>query len=130
MPEQKKYILVFICLLLSACAEKQSQTVTSQIPDPMTGLVKFYRGPLNSLTAVRPGECPMYPSCSTYSLQCLKKHGPVKGWIMTCDRLMRCGRDELKTAPQIFVEGSWKYYDPVEKNDFWSCDSVDTSELN
>jgi len=38
---------------------------------------------------------------------------------MTCDRLMRCGRDELKLSPQVMVNGRWKCYDIVENNDFW-----------
>ena len=39
--------------------------------------------------------------------------------MMTFDRLMRCGRDELKTALRIQVADQWKYYDPVEYNDDW-----------
>jgi len=61
----------------------------------------------------------MYPSCSEYSKQAIHKHGFAVGWTMTMDRLMRCGRDEIKLAPRIFVNGEWRYYDPVESNDFW-----------
>jgi len=61
----------------------------------------------------------MHPSCSEYSRRVVEKHGFAIGWMMTLDRLLRCGRDELKTAPKIFVSGQWKYYDPVENNDFW-----------
>ncbi len=87
--------------------------------NPMLSLVEFYRGPLDSLSAIKTGECPMYPSCSEYSVQALEKHGFFVGWMMTCDRLMRCGRSEMKLAPTILVDGKVKYYDPVEKNDFW-----------
>ncbi|MCP4694291.1 MAG: membrane protein insertion efficiency factor YidD [Desulfobacterales bacterium] len=87
--------------------------------DPLSGVVAFYRGPLNHLSAVRHGECPMYPSCSDYSLQAIRKHGMWIGWIMAHDRLMRCGRDETRTARKILVNGKWKYYDPVEGNDRW-----------
>jgi putative component of membrane protein insertase Oxa1/YidC/SpoIIIJ protein YidD len=87
--------------------------------NPMLSLVEFYRGPLDSLSAVKTGECPMYPSCSEYGIQALEKHGAFVGWMMTCDRLMRCGRSEMKLAPTIYVDGKAKYYDPVEKNDFW-----------
>ncbi len=61
----------------------------------------------------------MYPSCSKYSELAIHKHGFAVGWMMTMDRLMRCGRDEMKLAPKIFVNGEWRYYDPVESNDFW-----------
>lgn len=38
------------------------------------------------------------------------------GAVMATDRVMRCGRDELKTAPLILVDGKMKYYDPLEQN--------------
>ncbi len=87
--------------------------------DPLTGVIEFYRGPLNHLSAVRYGECPMYPSCSEYGRQAIQKHGMAIGWLMAHDRLMRCGRDEKRLAPKILVNGKWKYYDPVEHNDRW-----------
>ena len=82
-------------------------------------MVEFYQRPLNHLSAVRFTECPMYPSDSQYSLQSFKKHGFIMGGIMTFDRLMRCGRDEVKLSPRILVNGKVKSYDPVEANDFW-----------
>ena len=85
-------------------------------------MIEFYRGPLNHLSAVRSGECPMYPSDSEYSLQSIQKHGMLMGWIMAMDRLMRCGRDETRLSPMLIINGKSKYYDPVEKNDFWWSD--------
>jgi len=64
-------------------------------------------------------NCPMYPSCSRYSLQCLEKHGLLIGWVMTFDRLLRCGRDELRLSPEIVVNDELLCYDPLENNDFW-----------
>lgn len=61
----------------------------------------------------------MYPSCSEYALSAISKHGALIGWIMTIDRLMRCGRDEIYLSPEIMVNGQWKIYDTVEQNDFW-----------
>jgi len=61
----------------------------------------------------------MYPSCSTYSLRSIEKHGPLLGWLMTADRLFRCGRDELERSSWIRVDGEWRCYDPVSHNDFW-----------
>ncbi|MBL7211594.1 MAG: membrane protein insertion efficiency factor YidD [Desulfobacteraceae bacterium] len=54
---------------------------------------------MNHLSAVKQGECPMSPSCSNHSIRCFQKHGFLIGWMMTCDRLMRCGRDELRLSP-------------------------------
>ncbi len=64
-------------------------------------------------------RCPMYPSCSGYSKEAVKKHGPLIGWIMTCDRLMRCGRDEKNHSPSIAAGEKIKTFDPVSNNDFW-----------
>ncbi len=64
-------------------------------------------------------RCPMYPSCSHYSTEALRKNGTIMGIIMTCDRLIRCGRDETKHSPAIFVNSEKYTYDPVDNNDFW-----------
>jgi uncharacterized protein len=71
------------------------------------------------LSPVIGGRCPMYPSCSGYARQAIEKHGAVMGWIMACDRLMRCGRDEVKLATVVHEGQSTYCADPVENNDFW-----------
>ena len=111
--------LLFL-LCLSGCAHKGAAGKGSPAClNPLTALIRFYQGPLNHLKAVKRSECPMYPGCSSYSLHCLKEHGIILGWLMTCDRLIRCGRDELKYSPEIYVYGKKKCYDPVDNNDFW-----------
>ena len=117
---KKLLLVVFISALAGGCAATRTmQTDTGAASGPLAAAIGLYRGPLDHLAAVRSGECPMYPSDSEYGLQSIRKHGPVIGWIMAIDRLMRCGRDETKLAPRIRVDGKLKYYDPVAKNDFW-----------
>lgn len=36
------------------------------------------------------GECRFYPSCSTYGLQAVRRHGAVHGASLTARRLLRC----------------------------------------
>ncbi len=115
-------LLILFSLIVSCTYSKSMQTETGRGSDPLSLMVRFYRGPLNHLSAVRYGECPMYPSDSEYSLQSIKKHGMLAGLVMSMDRLMRCGRDETRLSPEVFVNGRWKTYDPVEKNDFWWSD--------
>ncbi|MBU0988440.1 MAG: membrane protein insertion efficiency factor YidD [Proteobacteria bacterium] len=117
----EKMILALILLgLIFACAHSKSMQIEAdRAVNPLSLMIRFYRGPLNHLSAVRHGECPMYPSDSEYGLQSLQKHGMLVGWIMAMDRLMRCGRDETRLSPKVFINGKWKYYDPVGKNDFW-----------
>ena len=78
--------------------------------------IGFYRRHVSPIDGDR---CPMYPSCSQYSQDAVHKHGLTMGWIMTCDRLLRCGRDEVSVAPRIMTNNGWRCYDPVENNDFW-----------
>jgi hypothetical protein len=113
-------ILIAILMNVGGCASTSS---VKPGDDPMTGpagaFFLVYDKGLNHLAAVRRGTCPMYPSCSAYSREAFQKHGFVVGWWMTYDRLLRCGRDELKLSPRTLVHGRWKVYDPVSHNDWW-----------
>jgi len=37
-----------------------------------------------------PKSCRFYPSCSVYTIEAIKLHGPVKGGLFAVWRLMRC----------------------------------------
>jgi uncharacterized protein len=122
---QEKFIIlasVFIISTLTvSCTYSKAMQADpdADIANPLAATIQLYQGPLNHLAAVRSGECPMYPSDSEYGLQSIRKHGIVIGWIMTMDRLMRCGRDETRLAPAVRIEGKLKHYDPLVRNDFW-----------
>jgi len=77
--------------------------------------VRFYQ---RFISVFDGDKCPMYPSCSQYSLQCIKKHGFWIGWIMTCDRLLH-EPDEMNLSPIIIIRGKTLAYDPVHENDQW-----------
>jgi hypothetical protein len=34
--------------------------------------------------------CRFYPSCSTYAIMALEKHGFIKGWFLALKRIKRC----------------------------------------
>jgi putative component of membrane protein insertase Oxa1/YidC/SpoIIIJ protein YidD len=113
-------VCTFLVCAVAACGhleEKHGCSVDATSHPPL--LLKIYEGPLNHLSAIRRGDCPMYPSCSEFSGQAIAKHGTVVGWMMTVDRLLRCGRDELDSAPRVFDGGRLKAFDSVENNDFW-----------
>jgi putative membrane protein insertion efficiency factor len=63
-------------------------------------------------------RCPMYPSCSAYAKQAFHAHGLIKGWILTSDRLLRCGHDEIELSGRKIIKGKYKTPDPLDKNDF------------
>ena len=79
-------------------------------------ILDFYQ---NHISVVDGNRCSMYPSCSNYASEAFKKHGPVLGWIMSCDRLVRCGRDEANVSSVIFINNHQLIQDPVAANDFW-----------
>ena len=64
-------------------------------------------------------RCPMYPTCSHYASQAFAREGMLTGWVLTCDRLMRCGRDEVRLAKTIRVNEQKHAYDPLNANTFW-----------
>ncbi len=52
------------------------------------GVVHAYRLTLGAL--VPTGTCKYHPSCSQYALDALRKHGFVKGSVLSVWRLLRC----------------------------------------
>jgi hypothetical protein len=79
------------------------------------GLLRIFQVYISPVDGDR---CPSYPTCSQYAREAVRKHGAMIGLMMTCDRLIH-ETDEIRRAPLIRVHGSYRYYDPVENNDFW-----------
>jgi len=119
-PRGKCILWILMILLLPACAHlSKGAAPIDGSPSIALRLMAFYQGPLDHLRAVRGGECPMAPTCSEYCRQAFEKHGFLMGWLMSVDRLLRCGRDELRISPHVFINGEQKTYDPLDANDFW-----------
>ena len=77
--------------------------------------VRFYQRRISPLDGPR---CLLYPTCSAYSRECLRRHGFLMGLLMTIDRLLQEG-EVLARAPRIRVYGYERGFDPVEAEDFW-----------
>ena len=82
----------------------------------LTAPIRFFQSYLSGADGHR---CPMTPSCSSYALQAVKRHGFLKGWIMATDRLMRCGRDELRRCETVTTPAGIRCRDTVDANDVW-----------
>ena len=78
--------------------------------------ITFYQKVISPAAGHR---CQMRPSCSAYSKEAFQTHGFFLGWIMTCDRLMRCGRDETGLSPGILTSEGRLTRDPLSQNDSW-----------
>ena len=70
------------------------------------------------ISVVDGDRCPMKPTCSTYALYAIKKHGFLIGAMMTADRLIH-ESDEIRYAPAIIQGERVRFHDPVGNNDFW-----------
>lgn len=64
-------------------------------------------------------RCPMYPSCSHYSCQAFERYNPITAWILTTDRLLRCGRDETRLSKPVITKGRTRIKDTLADNTFW-----------
>jgi len=49
--------------------------------------IRFYR---KALSPLKLPTCRFYPSCSEYSLECVKKYGVVKGALKGIARILKC----------------------------------------
>ncbi len=54
---------------------------------PFVLLIKFYQFFISPLT---PAACRYQPTCSSYSLQALQKHGLLKGLFLAVKRILNC----------------------------------------
>lgn len=111
-------IMIIATVATSACAKPVlSDAHNGQDDAAVTAApIHFFRTYLSGADGHR---CPMSPSCSRYALTAIERHGPFMGWIMTFDRLMRCGRDELTVCPAVMTQNGPRCRDTVENNDFW-----------
>ncbi len=51
------------------------------------GVVKIYQW---VISPILPQSCRYTPSCSTYTIEALKKHGPFKGGYYSIKRILSC----------------------------------------
>lgn len=64
-------------------------------------IISTVRGYQKVISPLFPPSCRYYPSCSTYMVQAVEKHGAAKGSLMGTARIFRCnpffksGRDPV-----------------------------------
>lgn len=54
---------------------------------PFVGLIRFYQV---AVSPYIPAACRFHPTCSQYALEALKKHGILKGGLLSLKRILRC----------------------------------------
>ncbi len=85
------------------------KNINNDLEAIFSGLYLVYKYGISSQDI---SSCVFYPSCSTYTLQSIQKHGIIIGSLAGFDRLCRCNPFKPKKYP-IHKE-TQRYYDPVE----------------
>ena len=68
-------------------------------------LVKLYQYTISPLLA---NSCRFTPSCSQYTIEALKHHGPVKGLIISFLRIIRCNPWGGHGYDPVPEKGQWR----------------------
>lgn len=71
---------------------------------PLILFIYVYRYAISPLT---PASCRHYPTCSAYSMQALKMHGPLRGSWLAVKRIAAChpwGSGGIDPVPRIIVK--------------------------
>lgn len=76
------------------------------------GAIVFYR---HFISPTSGNRCGFHPTCSTFGHQAIKEHGPVKGVMMTADRLTRCNFFKEPDSDYYLLPNG-KLFDPVSNN--------------
>lgn len=95
-----------------------------------TSMIRFYQKHISPLT---PPSCRYYPTCSTYALEAVEKHGALQGGTMAAARILRCnpfvegGVDEVpdyftvrrnpENINDLYIPGQLPPMDEATKNE-------------
>lgn len=102
--------LVLSTLLFCSCAGVQGNA-HSHNDEP-----NYFMSVWKIISAADGDRCAMTPSCSAYAAESIRNYGFFEGYLMTCDRLIRCGRDELRLSPVIKAGDDNLCLDPPNEN--------------
>jgi putative membrane protein insertion efficiency factor len=67
-----------------------SQEANSERNNAFLDYIRLYQ---KNISFIRNSHCPMYPSCSVYGYEAFKSGNAAKAFMLTADRLLRCGHD-------------------------------------
>jgi len=59
-------------------------------------------------------RCRYYPSCSNYSLQAVRSHGPIKGIALAAWRVLRCNPWSAGGIDHVPAQGTWTNSQMIE----------------
>lgn len=77
----------------TAGAQEQRSLVSRLLAGTRAFLVQLLLAPVHlwrGTAALRAPRCRFHPSCSSYAVQALRGHGPVRGTVLATRRVGRC----------------------------------------
>lgn len=121
LPGRRHLLFLLLIVLFLPCAamgaESEAKTADPKQSRKQSSVpIRFFQ---KTLSRADGNRCPMYPSCSHYALEAFSKHNFFSAWVMTSDRLLRCGHDETRLSKKVRVGDRVKSYDPLRANTFW-----------
>lgn len=71
-------------------------------------LIAPIRGYQLFISPITPASCRYHPTCSAYGVRALRRHGPVKGTLLTGYRLARCNPWSAGGLDPVPQRGAWR----------------------
>lgn len=71
----------------------------------LLSMVRLYQRFLSPLT---PPSCKYYPSCSSYAVTALQRHGALKGSVLAAWRVLRCNPWSRGGVDDVPPRGTWR----------------------
>jgi len=90
--------------LLSTLVSLWNKTFGALLSQFFVGLIRVYQVALSPMLGQR---CRFYPSCSHYSIESIRAHGPIKGLGLTVWRVLRCNPWSAGGVDQVPAKGQW-----------------------
>lgn len=87
---------------------------TSELKLAATGLIRLYQKFISSQDSP---ACNFQPTCSRFSMACIREYGVARGILLTADRLLRCNGSQSQHYHKDSVTG--KCIDPVSNYAIW-----------
>lgn len=97
--------------LLDTALALWNRTFGALLSSLLVGVIRLYQVILSPMLGQR---CRYYPSCSHYSLQAIRTHGPLKGLVLTVWRVVRCNPWSDGGVDQVPARGQWSNSQVIE----------------
>jgi putative component of membrane protein insertase Oxa1/YidC/SpoIIIJ protein YidD len=122
------FILFFISLNINVLYSQFNNSILENNTAKVTNdYIGFYQ---NYISGIRGQSCPMYPSCSRYGIESFRNNNFLNAFLLTSDRLIRCGHDYQNYSFTLSNDGIKILDVPENSQKYKFSDLVYKRELN